>query len=312
MRAVLLKSFLACLLIITWTQSRADVGAVIDDYKKAKVEGKTTYYADIDNDTLLLTRSDRFYTSGVRIGQRYTLRDAAQSTTFGWRIGQELYTPSDILLLPTQIGPNDHPYVGWLYGGFFKETRRADGTHVNYGFDLGCLGPCSGSGWTQTTFHRILNQPIPQGWSQQFHNEVGAVLYADMAPVRWTPRPWVDITPSIHGRFGNIYTDGGADMTLRMGRLNLLPDQPTFHSFLRLGGTAVAYNASLQGGYFTKDNSHVVQPKRFVGESEIGLTWLSGAYGVRASVVRRENEIRDLRNASGAQNFVRLQFVYTP
>ena len=128
--------------------------------------------------------------------------------------------------------PPDHPYAGWLYGGVFKETYRADGTYRKIGLDIGCLGPCAGGEWTQTNLHRLLDQPLPQGWSKQVRNEAGFVLHADAAPVRWSPGPAIDITPNLHGRFGNIFTDVGAGLTVRAGRLNLLPDQPTLHGFL--------------------------------------------------------------------------------
>jgi hypothetical protein len=287
-------------------------GSIVEDFTKAVAEGKTTHLLDIDNDSLLLKKDDGFYTSGVRYTQQYTLRNASQSTTFGWRIGQEQYTASNINLPPARIGPPDHPYAGWLYGGVFKAIHRLDGTHENVGLDIGCIGPCAGGEWTQTNLHRLLNQPLPQGWSKQVKNEAGAVLYADIAPVRWTFGPSIDITPNLHGRFGNIFTDAGGGVTLRAGRLNLLPEQSTLHGYLRLDGRAVGHNATLQGGYFSKGNPHTVKPKRLVGEAEIGLAWNSAPYAISVSVIRRSNEIQDLSNAIGAQNFARLQFSYTP
>jgi len=288
------------------------LGGMAEDFKKAAAEGTSTHLLGVDNDSLLLKKDDGFYTSGLRYTQQYTMRGASQLTAFGWRIGQEQYTASDINLPPARVGPPDHPYAGWLYGGLFKETHRSDGTHENIGIDIGCLGPCAGGEWTQTNLHRLLNQPLPQGWSRQVKNEAGAVLYADIAPVRWTFGPSIDVTPNLHGRFGNIFTDAGAGVTLRAGRLNLLPDQSTLHAYLRIDGRAVGYNATLQGGYFSKGNSHTVKPKRLVGEAEIGLAWNSAPYAISVSVIRRSNEIRDLSNAIGAQNFARLQFSYTP
>lgn len=240
------------------------------------------------------------------------MRDGATETVFGWRIGQQLFTPSDIKLQPSQIAPNDHPYAGWLYGGVFQETRHADGTHLIVGLDIGCLGPCAGGEETQKSLHRIIDQPLPQGWSTQLRNEVGAVIHIDIAPVRWTMGDAVDLMPTFGGRFGNIHTDVNAGLTLRTGRLNLQPDSPTLHGFFRVNARAVAYDATLQGGYFADDGPRAVNPERLVGEVEAGLTWQRDGYGVRASIVRRGDEIRDLRDADGRQNFVRLQFFYTP
>lgn len=288
------------------------IGDFFDDFGKARAEGKVTHAVDIDNDTLLLNRNDGFYSSGMAYRQEHTLRGADETAVFGWRIGQELYTPSDIKLPASQVSLSDHPYAGWLYGGVYKQTYRADGTHMLVGIDIGCLGPCSGGEWTQTNFHRIIDQPLPQGWSKQVKNEVGAVLYADVAPVRWAPLASVDVTPSIKGRFGNIFTDVGAGVTVRAGRLNTMPRAPSFFGYLRADARAVGYNATLQGGYFSANNLHTVDPKRWVGEAELGVSWSSGVYGARFAVVRRSNEISGLPNSVGAQTFARLEFSYTP
>lgn len=283
-----------------------------DEFLHARAEGVSSVWLDIDNDSLLLNKDDGFYTSGLRLGQTYTLRHPTSVTMLGWRIGQELYTPSDIKLLPSQIGRNDHPYAGWLYGGVFKETHGIDGAHAIFGLDLGCLGPCAGGEESQRTLHRIIDQPLPQGWSTQVSNEFGVVLHADIAPVRWALSDMVDLTPTFGGRFGNIHTDANVGIKLRAGRLNLLPGDATLHGFVRVNARAVAYDATLQGGYFADDGPRTVQPKRLVGEAEAGFAWQYENYGVYASVVWRGNEIRDLPDSTGAQNFVRLQFIYTP
>jgi len=199
-----------------------------------------------------------------------------------------------------------------LYGGFFREILRDDGSHTKIGFDLGCLGPCAGGYATQTGLHHLIHQPLPQGWSKQVRNEPGVVLYADVAPVRWTLHRSLDVTPSVQGRFGNIYTDLGAGVLIRAGQLDVQSDASRVHGFLRMDAHAVGYNATLQGGYFSNDNPHTVMPKRGVGEAELGLAWIQGAYGINVSVVRRSNEIRELSNSIGAQSFARLLFSYTP
>lgn len=283
-----------------------------DDYRKVRESGKITHLVEVDNDTLLLNREDGFYSSGMRYVQVSTMRDGAGITAFGWRVGQELFTASDIKLPPALVGPPDHPYAGWLYGGFFKDVHRADGSHTKIGIDLGCLGPCAGGEWTQTKFHKLLNQPLPRAWSRQIRNEPGVVLYAEVAPVQWKPLTSLDVTPGISGRFGNIFTDIGANMVVRAGQLNVLPGEPTFHAYLRADVRAVGYNATLQGGYFSDNDPHTVDPKRWIGEAEAGVVWRRGPYGINAGLVRRGNEIRGLPASVGAQNFLRLQFSYTP
>ncbi len=303
----------ACLISVAAAPASANaVADWYDDFQTARAQGRPSTHVNIDNDTLLLNQRDGFYTSGGRIAREYWLHDATQSTGFGWRIGQELYTASDIKLPPESISPLDRPYAGWLFGGLYKETYRADGYHDKVGVDIGCLGPCAGGEWTQRNLHRLLHQPLPQAWSQQVRNELGIVLYADVAPIRWAPHAAIDIAPSYHGRFGNIFTDAGVAVKIRAGRLNMRPDQSTLHGFMRLDASVVGYNATLQGGYFSRNDPHTVKPKRWVGEAELGVLWSRKPWGFSASVVRRSSEVDGLSNAFGAQSYARFVFSYSP
>jgi hypothetical protein len=309
----LLKMTCVGLLAMAASAAQADTPASVwDQARQAWATGSSSHQLEIDNDSLLFRKRDGFYTSGVRYTMQSSLRGSERVDSYGWRLGQEIYTPSDIKLPPSAIAASDHPYAGWLYGGVFRSFDTANGRHLGYGIDVGCLGPCAGGEWVQRNLHRIIDQPQPQGWSTQLGNEAGVVLYADYAPHRWQPAAMLDITPRIHGRFGNILTDAGLGLLLRAGHLNQLPGQATLHGFVRVDARAVGYNASLQGGYFSRNNPRTVAPKRLVGEAEVGVAWASGAFSLNASVVRRSTEIADLSNALAAQNFVRLLFSYTP
>lgn len=280
-----------------------------DEFTQVRQTGKTTWQVDIDNDSLLLKKDDGFYTSGNRIGQSFTKGSATQALTYGWRLGQELYTASDIKLAPNQIAKIDHPYAGWLFAGVYREKNEANGSSQRLGLDIGCLGPCAGGEWTQTHLHRLLKQPLPQGWSTQLRNEWGAVLSGEYSPGRIVIMSNVDITPRVKSRFGNIFTDASAELMMRAGSLNALPEQPASYGFLRTELKAVAYNASIQGGYFSNQTA-AVKSKSMVGEFEIGYLWRGENFGASASFIRRSNEIKEISNGQGAQNFARLQFIY--
>lgn len=284
----------------------------LDGFRQAVAHGKTLHQIDIDNDSLLLTRRDGFYSSGLRYTQQHEIKEGKRILRYGWRLGQELYTASDIKLPPEQIHPNDHPYAGWLYAGVFKQVVQQGGESMKWGVDVGCLGPCAGGEVTQTTLHRILRQPLPQGWAKQLRNEWGVVLHAkhSFAPWRWHSR--VSLTPELHGRIGNIFTDAGAALALRLGRLQHTAQSGAMYGFFRVDGRLIGYNATLQGGYFSNNDVHTVRPERRVGYAEAGVVWQRPPFAVRLSVMRRSNEIRGLTNAQGSQNVGRLQFSYFP
>lgn len=242
----------------------------------------------------------------------YETRSSDRLLVNGWHLGQEIYTPSNIKLLQAGDGPPERPYAGWLYGGFVHRSHRADGSIRSFGINIGCLGPCAGGEWTQKQLHRLIDQPQPRGWSRQVHNEAGLVLHAQVGTPQWRPARWFDASASLRARLGNIFTDAGAAVTARVGRLNRLPDEPTLHGLVRLDGRLVGYDATLQGGLFSQGDPETVSPKRGVFEGEIGIAWRGTQFGASLSIVRRGSEIQNLPTSAGAQNFARLLFSYTP
>ncbi|MDO9217569.1 MAG: lipid A deacylase LpxR family protein [Lacisediminimonas sp.] len=284
----------------------------LDEFRDVMARGSHTLVANIENDSMLLKRDDGLFTSGMNFRSAWTLMEGPQARTWDWHIGQDLYTASDINLRPSQIARNDHPYAGWLYAGVTRQVNRSDGGFHRVGLDVGCLGPCAGGERTQKTLHNLINQALPQAWSTQLRNEAGIVLHGAWAPLRWTPARWFDLTPSLHGRFGNIFTDAGAEVMVRAGRLNLFPQQPALFGFLRGDVRAVGYNATLQGGYFSSSDARTVAPRRTVGELEAGVAWQGERFGLIASVVRRGNEMAGWPGSRGSQNFARVQLEFRP
>ncbi|WP_423681554.1 lipid A-modifier LpxR family protein [Undibacterium sp. WLHG33] len=279
------------------------------EFVQVRESGKSIWQLEIENDSLLMNKDDRFYTAGNHLQQGFVRQTATQSTEYGWRVGQDLYTSSDIKLQPSQLAPNDHPYAAWLYAGVFGQKTQMTGRSWRWSVDVGCLGPCAGGEWTQNHLHRILQQPQPQAWSTQLRNEWGMVLGGEMSPGRLLPFEGVDMSPRFKARFGNIFTDASAQLELRAGHLNSLPYQPANYAFARAEAKVVGYNATIQGGYFNNEPGKLT-PKRYGGEIELGYLWQAEKYAVSASLLRRANEIKQISDATGAQNFVRLQFSY--
>ncbi|CAN5798011.1 hypothetical protein BH11PSE12_BH11PSE12_02870 [soil metagenome] len=281
----------------------------MDEFRQVQASGISVLRLTIDNDSLLLKRDDGFYTSGNQLSVRKILNTPSTSVAYGWQIGQDLYTASDIKLSPGQISATDHPYAGWLYASVFREVSDVNGKGSRLALDLGCLGPCAGGEWTQTHLHRLIKQPLPQAWSTQLQQEWGVVLSGEWSPGRWAPVSYIDLSPRVRARIGTIFTDASMEATLRFGQLNKLPEQLAHYGYLRTEIKAIAYNATLQGGYFT-NQALAIHPQRSVGELELGYQWRSASYGISAAVLRRSTEIKELSNAIGAQNFARLQFTY--
>ena len=275
-------------------------------------EGRPISTLEVDNDSLLLGRDDGFYTSGLRYSQSYRLRTAEGWRFAGWRLGQQLYTPSDVRIPPARLNPLDRPYAGWLYGGFFYAVVDADGSELSFGLDIGCLGPCAGGRATQSFIHKVLDQPEPRGWSSQLGNEPGLVLRAGGRAPFWRFHPNADLRTGVSVRAGNIFTDLSAEATLRAGRLQMTADGAGVYGFARGAVRAVGYDATLQGGMLSDEDGRTVRPRRVTGEWELGIQWQDRSWAWRLSVVRRGNEIAGLAESLGRQDFLRLVVSYFP
>lgn len=298
-------------LLLAITAGASPVHAATDGLSALFASGRPTYTLDIDNDSLLLNRADGLYTSGLRVSGNYRERDGSGWRSAGWRFGQQIYTAKHAQLRPEQLGPRDHPYAGWLYGGLYYWIERADGSDLTFGLDLGCFGPCAAGRQTQEFLHRLLSQPQPLGWAAQLSNEWGVVAQlGGRGPVIRLGRA-ADLRVGGVARVGNIFTDAAADLTLRIGA-TAAADGSRLYGFLRGGMRAVVHAASLQGGWFGGGEARAVAPRRLTRELEAGLQWQSGAWAVRASVVARGSEIRGVPDGRGGQEFVRLSISYSP
>lgn len=276
------------------------------EYDAVQASGRSSLILDIENDSLLLKRDDGFYTSGNHLIYKRTLAQPHQIVSYGWQIGQDLYTASNINLRPSQLSRFDHPYAGWLYVGVFREQQLENGKASRLGLDLGCFGPCAGGEWTQTHLHRLLNQPLPQAWNTQLKQEWGAVISAEASTKRWQWQDHGDVAVRAGVRLGNIFDDAKIDVLWRWGRLNALETQNAGFAFARSALRAVAYNATVQGAYFNHQTL-AVHPKRLVPEVELGYQWRDATWAWSASVIRRGSEIAELSQAKAAQNFAKIQ-----
>lgn len=263
------------------------------------------FTASLEND--IFSGEDDNYTNGVRVAflsaenniPRWLERGSNALPFFAreghkrWHfaLGQSMFTPRDIARSDLQI--NDRPYAGWLYGsvGLISDTGyRLD----NLQFTLGVVGPASLADETQRFVHNVIGSIDPQGWHHQLRNEPGVMMTYERkwrGIYEFSPFGWgVDITPSVGGSLGNVYTHAAAGAVVRLGydlpsdygppliRPNLPGSDffiPTkkfgWYLFAGVEGRAVAHNIFLDGNTFR--NSHSVDKYPLVGGLQGGIAF---------------------------------------
>ncbi|HYD05744.1 MAG TPA: lipid A deacylase LpxR family protein [Reyranella sp.] len=217
-------------------------------------ELRNIYTLQIENDVFnRIGRSDRDYTSGVRLGwlspalpdlpeglatlttiPTFFGEDPVSSVTrrFGISIGQNLYTPADTDTSAPIF--NDRPYAAWLYASFALQStyKRVDPKTMKdvpvrldtLQLDLGVIGPAAGGEFVQNNFHRLIGVAPANGWANQLHNEPTLGLTFER---RWRtnygvvfedPKLEYDLVPRIGAAIGNVATYASAGGTLRIGK----------------------------------------------------------------------------------------------
>lgn len=227
---------------------------------------------------------------------------------WGVEFGQSMYTPADIV--SPVPDPRDRPYAGWLYGsaGVTSDTGyRLD----NLQLTLGVVGPASGAEKTQKFVHSAIDYNYPRGWDYQLRDEPGIALTYERkwrSLYEFSPFGWgVDITPSIGGSVGNVFTHLATGAVLRIGydlpsdygppliRPNL-PGSDFFvpskdygwYVFFGAEGRAVARNIFLDGNTFEDGPS--VDKLPFVGGVQGGITFTFGDTRIAYTHILRSKE----------------------
>lgn len=243
----------------------------------------------------IFTNTDRYYTNGIR----FDLVDPGLNRSFlaklmipvikparnyyGISLVHRMYTPWDPHL--DTIIPGDRPFSAYFYFGFYKLSNALGKRYRQQSaFNIGLIGSAAQGEIIQETIHF----EDTYGWKYQisndfildyyFRSEVGLVKGRSFEIGAWadahagTLYDNISIGPYlIAGRYDPGYLDNIAQGTWGISN----PDSGKFQCFLfyRFRSTLVGYDATLQGGMFTKSN-YTLDPdqiKHFTFEHNVGL-----------------------------------------
>jgi len=271
------------------------------------------YTIQIENDSLSIPSTDRYYTSGERLG--YVTPTGALPgplaslghTVFGpgaqrleVDVQQVIYTPVD-----TQVynpNPDDRPYAGQLTlrAAIIQDTPA---TRSLLGISGGVVGPDSLGQSVQNDFHSLIGDSKSKGWHYQLKNEptldffAGRIWRYDLASFA-NGALGLQVLPRVTGQVGNseIYAQGGAILRVGSGLDSdygpavispamsgtdaYTPTQPfVWYIFGGAMGRLVAHDLAVQGNDFTSSRGVALTP--YQGDLEAGAAIIF--YGIRVS-----------------------------
>lgn len=199
---------------------------------------------------------------------------------YGIKIGQKIYTSSDLSLEPEQIDTNrDRPYAGWSYISIFFEAETLQDRYLVHEFSLGCVGPCSQADNIQTEWHELFGFERPEGWDLQIKNQLALQYFLEYKTNRHEIFPFISLHPRYKLSLGTVFNDASFGGEFIIGdESNEIINDPQYQPgkwewqvFLHNDIKLVAFNGTLEGSLFNSSSPHTVSPSRVVLENGIGV-----------------------------------------
>jgi hypothetical protein len=270
--------------------------------------------------------TDRAYTSGFKFEMYYSKNKAPRfpsnllmkvtgtaDNLYGWGISQSMYTPNEIDKTTIQYG--ERPYCGITYATHtLVSTSLEKKQKLTTGLSLGIIGKYSFAGDAQRIIHGLINYQKPLGWENQIKTDIiinYGILYEHLL---FNPTPNLEVIGNLAANAGTLVNNIGLGMQFRAGIFNpyfTQYERPAYHPgkagngnrkpfqfylFMKLNGTAVMDDATLQGGFFSHRSSPYVISKdsisRFVMQYEYGFMLAHKRFGFSFSEKLRTAEFK--------------------
>lgn len=213
---------------------------------------KLSAYLIDEND--FFNGTDRYYTNGAGLGVFFTnpksdlfgeflptfKSSSWTASHYGVQVIQKMYTPSSISHSDPQV--NDVPYAGTFTVTLSKvDVNRDKNMRFTSAFTAGVLGHQSYAGETQTWFHRLIGDQLPQGWDNQLRSEAIVEYAFDFEKVVFESR-YVGLLATGGITAGTLLNQIETGASIRVGLLNPLLnswfDHPSAFSVQLLAGGA--------------------------------------------------------------------------
>jgi len=247
----------------------------------------------------LFLKLDRDFTNGVDISYMRSLRNGFKipvvkkkgvklALPYGYQefsLVQHIFTPEN--LGTDEIIYEDRPYAGYLLLrvkdlGYSKSNEYV----ITSSWDIGVLGPAAYGGNVQDFIHDNTPSPAPEGWDNQIQNDLVLNYNFGFEKALSNQKSILITVPSLM-RLGTLYTDLTTGVKVRCGKFQNYFESPNNFSkrdkvqvYMEVQASAqlVAYNATLQGGVFSKENEHVIDSNDLERLRLSGMVSLSASF----------------------------------
>lgn len=252
-----------------------------------------------ENDLITYANTDRYFTNGITIqvqSPRWAgLRISSwmipyrkpSTVSYSLILVQNMYTPTDTRVAPALH--DDRPYASYLYLGYRKTLGDQEhGLTLASEIDLGFTGPYSPGSYFQTLVHSTFpTNDEPLGWETQIRTDP-VLNYNVSIQQALIQRKNLHLALTASGKLGSLYTQAGTGIRLQAGKQDPYSTRNNgqFYFFLDAQAVLVGYDATLQGGLFSKQNIFILEQddiSRFTGNASAGLHFSYKGYGLEVA-----------------------------
>jgi len=284
-----MRNFLFYLVVFVFSTAKPSNGQAIDNTVAERNPDKNRY-ARVHYENDFYTKTDYYYTQGMflevidpGIKRFFFSKLLWQPTVSELKNGIALehngYTPKDFSKPGIQFG--DRPFAATLlFKTFSIATDTIKKRRISTTLSTGIIGPAAGGGEIQTGIHRKTGDAIPLGWHNQISN-YPVVNYQVRVEQELLSLPSLALlSVDVMARLGTLSCKTSVGGMLMAGFFNQ-PYQSAsakkhkvqFYGYLHPQLNVVAYDASLQGGFFVSDPYTILtgKVKRLVFQQHAGV-----------------------------------------
>jgi lipid A 3-O-deacylase len=237
------------------------------------VKTKQENYIRFNYENDFFNETDRYYTQGIQLSfihpivryspfsrTLFSLKNAVNY--FGIHAQQDCFTPKSIRIDTIMFG--ERPYTGTIFiSHTLNSIRKEKKLQLQTQLDFGGIGKCARCEDEQKAIHKGLDNIAPLSWEYQLANDF-VINYRAKLEKGIIYKKHFELMLNGNARAGTLYTDLGAGLNARIGffdpyfnnlGLSKDPESRKFkvYSIIKANARLVGYNATLQGGIFSKD-----------------------------------------------------------
>ncbi|MEO8171546.1 MAG: lipid A deacylase LpxR family protein [Sediminibacterium sp.] len=259
-----------------------------------------------ENDAYLFGQHDAYYTNGFFFSLKTAKERKGRKIIKAWELGQKIFTP----LIRKTTGPADidRPYCGYLFLKFSETKFPGNQSVLQYSAGLGEVGTASFGENVQNSYHKLLGYGRFTGWQYQVQNALGVDLGVTYAHTLLQDSSWIKWTPVVQANLGMNFTNARLGSYLCLGSFENNANSALWNARVQTAATAnrkkyelfgywypeiifQAYNATVQGGMFSKGSGAVlkdIEPVMF--QQTLGICYAEGRWTTGLALIFQSKE----------------------